>query len=269
MSTEQRVRDLVAPLFGDGLAELVDVEHPAASCASPSTATGGVDRRPARRADASHLAARSTTPTPCPGRYTLEVSSPGLERPLRTPAHFARRGRIKVSASRPSPSVEGERRVDGHAHRRRRRRHHDPPSTTVRGDARTVRYDDIERARTVFEWGPAPKPGPKPGARKPSAKKKAAKRMSNAEMMEALQALAAEKGISVDTLLEALADALESAYKRMPGAARVRLGHHRPRHRRDPGLRPGARRGRRARSATSSTTRPTTSAASPRRPPSR
>ena len=37
-------------------------------------------------------------------------------------------------------------------------------------------------------------------------------------MMEALQALAAEKGISVDTLLGALADALESAYKRMPGA---------------------------------------------------
>ncbi len=37
-------------------------------------------------------------------------------------------------------------------------------------------------------------------------------------MFEALQALAAEKGISVDTLMSALADALESAYKRMPGA---------------------------------------------------
>ena len=36
--------------------------------------------------------------------------------------------------------------------------------------------------------------------------------------MEALGALAAEKGISVDTLLAALADALESAYKRMPEA---------------------------------------------------
>src|SRR3954467_2328198 len=38
------------------------------------------------------------------------------------------------------------------------------------------------------------------------------------DMMEALQALAADKGISVDTLMRALADALESAYKRMPGA---------------------------------------------------
>ena len=40
----------------------------------------------------------------------------------------------------------------------------------------------------------------------------------NPDMMEALQALADDKGISVDTLYGALADALESAYKRMPGA---------------------------------------------------
>ena len=40
----------------------------------------------------------------------------------------------------------------------------------------------------------------------------------NPDMMEAMQALAVDKGISVDTLYGALADALESAYKRMPGA---------------------------------------------------
>ena len=40
----------------------------------------------------------------------------------------------------------------------------------------------------------------------------------NPEMMEAFQALAADRGISVDALFAALADALESAYKRMPGA---------------------------------------------------
>ncbi|WP_436795462.1 transcription termination factor NusA [Actinospongicola halichondriae] len=42
--------------------------------------------------------------------------------------------------------------------------------------------------------------------------------MSSSDMFDALQALAAEKGISVDTLMAALADALESAYKRMPDA---------------------------------------------------
>ncbi|MCY4425316.1 MAG: transcription termination factor NusA [Acidimicrobiaceae bacterium] len=40
----------------------------------------------------------------------------------------------------------------------------------------------------------------------------------NAEMMEALQAMAAERGITVDALYAALADALESAYKRLPDA---------------------------------------------------
>ncbi len=43
--------------------------------------------------------------------------------------------------------------------------------------------------------------------------------MSSFEMMEALQALAVDKGITVDTLLDALANALVSAYKRIPGAA--------------------------------------------------
>ncbi|MCX7619266.1 MAG: transcription termination factor NusA [Acidimicrobiales bacterium] len=42
--------------------------------------------------------------------------------------------------------------------------------------------------------------------------------MNNHELMDALAAVAADKGISVDTLLGALADALETAYKRMPGA---------------------------------------------------
>jgi N utilization substance protein A len=40
----------------------------------------------------------------------------------------------------------------------------------------------------------------------------------NPEIMEALQALAADRGISVDALFAALADALEHAYKRMPDA---------------------------------------------------
>jgi N utilization substance protein A len=42
--------------------------------------------------------------------------------------------------------------------------------------------------------------------------------MSNPDLMDALQALAADRGISVETLFGALADALESAYKRMPDA---------------------------------------------------
>ncbi len=42
--------------------------------------------------------------------------------------------------------------------------------------------------------------------------------MTNPDMWDALQALAAERGITVDTLLSALADAMETAYKRLPDA---------------------------------------------------
>ena len=40
----------------------------------------------------------------------------------------------------------------------------------------------------------------------------------NVEVMEALQAVAIERGLAIEDMLAALADALESAYKRMPDA---------------------------------------------------
>jgi transcription termination/antitermination protein NusA len=48
------------------------------------------------------------------------------------------------------------------------------------------------------------------------------------EIVDAIRALEQEKGISADTLMDALADALLSAYKKTPGAAkyaRVDLDH--------------------------------------------
>ena len=91
----------------------------------------------------------------------------------------------------------------------------------------------------------------------------------NLDMMEALKLLAAEKGISVDTLLQALADALESAYKRMPGAADEAWVTIDPDTGRHHASSPRSSTRTASRSAPSSTSRPTTSAASPRRRPSR
>ena len=54
--------------------------------------------------------------------------------------------------------------------------------------------------------------------------------MSNLDMMEAVRLLAAEKGISVETLLQVLADALVSAYKRRARRRRRGRGRDRPRH---------------------------------------
>ena len=41
----------------------------------------------------------------------------------------------------------------------------------------------------------------------------------NTDMMEALENIEREKGISVEVMVQALANALLTAYKRMPGAA--------------------------------------------------
>lgn len=173
MSTEQRVRDLVAPLFGDGPTELVDVEQHGRVVRITVDRDGGVSAD-----DLGDLTRRIShvldDADPVPGRYTLEVSSPGLERALRTPAHFARAVGDKVNV-KTRPNVEGERRIVGELTAA------DDDGITIRpetirpgdgalGDARHLRYEEIERARTVFDWGPAPKPG-KPGARKSSDKK--------------------------------------------------------------------------------------------------
>ena len=109
---------------------------------------------------------------PIPGSYTLEVSTPGLERKLRRPEHF--KGAVGESVKiKLLPGAPGERRSDGELTAA------DETTATIRsadGDERTVAYADIDRARTHFEWGPAPKPGKgsKPGKapKKGPAKKK-------------------------------------------------------------------------------------------------
>ncbi len=92
-----------------------------------------------------------------PGRYTLEVSTPGLERVLRTPAHFERFFGAKVNVKM-KPGTTGERRfsgwilgVDGDQVRFAIDAFLDPEVT------RSVAISDIERARTIFEWHGAEK----------------------------------------------------------------------------------------------------------------
>jgi ribosome maturation factor RimP len=101
-------------------------------------------------------------------KYTLEVTSPGLERTLRTPAHFQRETG-KVIAIRLTQPFEDERRFQGvllsatetHATIRRE-------DTHVNVE---IPLDLIDKARTVFVWGPQPKPNsPEARAARRSAK---------------------------------------------------------------------------------------------------
>ncbi len=126
---------------------------------------GGVDL------DAIETATRSISVAldaldPLKGRYLLEVSSPGLERALRTIEHFA--------SARGETVTMKTRAADGRIERLRGEvsavTTGEEPTVTLTTEAgdRTVALDAIESARTVFAWGPAPKPGrgSRPGRRK-------------------------------------------------------------------------------------------------------
>jgi ribosome maturation factor RimP len=80
--------DALSPLLEARGLDLVDVELHGAELTVFVDREGGVDLDSWVRPPAPSRP-RSTRSTP-PGRYTLSVSSPGLERRLRTPAHFAR-----------------------------------------------------------------------------------------------------------------------------------------------------------------------------------
>jgi ribosome maturation factor RimP len=92
---------------------------------------------------------------PMPGRYTLSVSSPGLERRLRTPAHYARAVGETVTV-RLDAGTADVRRVTGTL-RSAGEDGFTLAGPEVPGGSLEIGYDRVERARTVFEWGPGPK----------------------------------------------------------------------------------------------------------------
>lgn len=173
MDTTTRVRAIVAPLVEAADASLYDLEYAGGVLRVTVERDGGVDlgliatltREISRTLDDED---------PIAGQYTLEVSSPGLERPLRRPEHFA--GAVgSLVALKLRAGVEGDRRVKGTLLGIEGDAISIAPADATPGDARVIDLADIDKARTVFEWGPAPKPGGKPAkGTSPSAKKKAA-----------------------------------------------------------------------------------------------
>lgn len=94
------------------------------------------------------------------GAYTLEVSSPGLERRLRRPAHFAKAVGREVDVKTAGP-IEGEQR-----HRGILSQMEDGALVVaVGGSRRTIPLGSVTEAKTVFRWEKAPKPGGKRGNR--------------------------------------------------------------------------------------------------------
>ena len=169
-SVNDRVTAMVLPILADLGLELYDLDFAGGvlkvTIDTPAGGPSGVDidqislvsRLLGRELDHDEDAV--------PGRFTLEVSSPGLERPLRTPAHFARETGKPVNI-RLHEQVEGRRRVSG-------------TLVSSTDTTATVREDDgteieiplglVDKARTVFVWEAQPKPN-SPEARKARGKK--------------------------------------------------------------------------------------------------
>lgn len=141
------------PLAALGL-ELFDVELTGAGKARTLRITidrdGGVDLD-AITAATQAVAAPLDACAELSGPYLLEVSSPGVERPLRRPEHFRRAIGSTVSVRH---------RADGAAvrvHGTLTAADDDACTVEVDGAPQRIAYDAITQARTVFEWGPAPR----------------------------------------------------------------------------------------------------------------
>ena len=100
-----------------------------------------VSERLSRRLDLEDFGSRG---------YTLEVSSPGLERSLRTPRHFERSVGQQVKVKTVEP-IDGSKVLEGALVSA------DAEAIVVASEGGELRvpYADIASARTVFDWGTA------------------------------------------------------------------------------------------------------------------
>lgn len=103
---------------------------------------------------------------PIPGHYVLEVSSPGIDRPLFTAEQFARVVGQEVKVLLKAP-IEGRRRLRG------KLAAVDGGQLSFEAEGKTFEFDHdaVESARVVPDWAALGYvPQPKPGGKKPSKK---------------------------------------------------------------------------------------------------
>jgi ribosome maturation factor RimP len=156
VSKIDRVREIVVPLLEARGLDLYDVEQHGPVLRITVDRAGGIDLDAVGQATKA-ISLALDEHDPLPGKYTLEVSSPGLERALRTPEHFALAVGDEVNV-KTTAAFAGDRRLVGTLVAA------DDDGVRIRtggpdGDELAIAYGEIEKARTVFDWGPSPKPG--------------------------------------------------------------------------------------------------------------
>lgn len=157
MTTLERLLSVVAPVVDACGLQLFDADYRGGSLVLLVDEPGGINAD--RLAEVTRAVSHALDDAdPLPGRYTLEVSSPGVERPLRAPAHFA--GALGETVNiKAKVDVQGQRRFVGLLIEASDDHLALVDNTIGRVE---ISYDLIDKARTVFEWGPGPKPGKAP-----------------------------------------------------------------------------------------------------------
>lgn len=155
MGTEELIAEALLPTVQAAGLEIWDVERSGTSVRVLVERPGGVDLDAISELSPSVSAVLDQRDDLVPaGRYVLEVSSPGLERRLRQPDHFARCVGQEVAVKTASP-VLGSRRLEGTLVEAG---DGEIALRVVAGDgaeAQVVRLPlgSVTRAHTIFNWG--------------------------------------------------------------------------------------------------------------------
>ena len=162
MASTDSIRALARPPLASAGLQLWDVEVTADSIRIFVDRDGGVDLDTLSDASRvlSELLDLNDAIAP-PGGYQLEVSSPGLERVLRTPEQHRRYQGATVTV-KTAVAVEGARRHRGVLVGADETGILLARDTVPGGPPLAIAYDQIQRTRTVLDWEPAPKPGSRP-----------------------------------------------------------------------------------------------------------
>ncbi len=178
MGIEENLSELLGPVVSNLGVDLVDVEYLGSVLRVVVDQEGGVTTDTLAKINRL-ISPMLDEQDPIASRYTLEVSSPGVERKLKTVDHFRRSigeiVTIKLVPTSDTRRVKGKLvdvtdseltlaviDIDGVEL--------DEPQT------RNIHHGDVLKARTVFNWGPTPKKG---GSKNGKQKKNASKSKTN------------------------------------------------------------------------------------------
>lgn len=203
MSVADTVTELLSPIIGTLGVELIDVEWIGSSLRVVVDEGDGITTD--RLTEVNRLISPILDQhDPVPGRYTLEVSSPGVERKLTRALHYTRAvGEdvvVKLEAGNEPRRIKG------------RLRGFDEAADTLTVEAveldgvdlpvpevHEIPLREVAKTRTVFQWGPTPKQGGKPGSKKAAAKKAAEKKVAAKQSAETTKARSGGGGADGDT----------------------------------------------------------------------